>query len=103
MISTGSGEYPTWGPDSREIFYFDEESSRVRVVDVEPSPAFTPGRSLPVPYEPNFMTVRSQNYDVHPDGEKFLSLRDVASEADGTQRHFVVVLNWAEELKRLVP
>ena len=42
------------------------------------------------------------NYDVSPDGQRFLMLRPVEGEqAAPTQIN--VVLNWTEELKRLVP
>jgi hypothetical protein len=40
-----------------------------------------------------------------PDGKRFLLLQDVASQAPANQPPpgFVVVLNWVDELKRLVP
>ena len=42
------------------------------------------------------------NYDVSPDGQRFLMLKPVEQkEAPLTQIN--VVLNWTEELKRLVP
>jgi hypothetical protein len=37
-------------------------------------------------------------YDVHPDGEQFVMINRVGEPAS-----LVVVLNWFEELKRLVP
>jgi hypothetical protein len=37
------------------------------------------------------------NYDVTPDGQRFLMVRDNAGAALGNRA--VVVLNWAEELK----
>jgi len=40
-----------------------------------------------------------QYYDISPDGKRFLMLKEVTPEA--TQIN--VVLNWFEELKRLVP
>jgi eukaryotic-like serine/threonine-protein kinase len=39
----------------------------------------------------------SANYDVTPDGQRFLMVRDPTDQVAGTQ--VVVVLNWAEELK----
>ena len=41
------------------------------------------------------------NYDVLPDGLRFLMLKPVAGPP--TASHINVVLNWLEELKRLVP
>ncbi len=40
------------------------------------------------------------NYDVTPDGQRLLMVKGAAQEAP---RHINVVLNWTEELKRLVP
>ena len=41
---------------------------------------------------------RRAHYDIHPDGQRFLMIKD---EATGSEIN--VVLNWFEELKRLVP
>jgi hypothetical protein len=38
------------------------------------------------------------NYDVSPDGQRFLMVKD-----DSASGRFNLVLNWHEELKRLVP
>ena len=43
---------------------------------------------------------QTANYDVSPDGERFVMLQGV----EGTRGSQIsVVLNWFEELKRLVP
>jgi hypothetical protein len=41
------------------------------------------------------------NYDVAPDGERFLMIRSVENVSATEQ--IVVVQNWFEELERLVP
>lgn len=102
MISTERGTYPTWGPDTRELFYFERVSARLLGVQVETDPSFTVTLPQPVLREPNPVSLLSRPYDVHPDGQRFLNLR-VATEGDAAHRHLVVILNWAEELKRLVP
>jgi len=38
------------------------------------------------------------NYDVSPDGERFLMIRE-----EEPQRRIRIVLNWFDELERLVP
>jgi hypothetical protein len=45
-----------------------------------------------------FQNVSFANYDVSPDGQRFVMVKDEA----GSGR-LNVVLNWTEELKRLVP
>jgi hypothetical protein len=42
-----------------------------------------------------------RTYDVSPDGSRFLMVK--AGSADQAPASLVVVLNWFEELKRLVP
>jgi len=38
-----------------------------------------------------------QNYDIHPVNEQFIMIKQIGSSG------ITVVLNWVEELKRLVP
>ncbi len=40
-------------------------------------------------------------YDISPDGERFLMIRQRTAEETGTD--IILVENWVEELKRLVP
>ncbi len=43
-------------------------------------------------------------YDVSPDGERFRMLKEIGPTDEGSMPPaLVVVLNWLEELKRLVP
>ena len=101
MVSNERGEHPAWGPDGRELFYYERTSGRLLGVRVEANPTFTTTRPKPVLREPNPVGFISRNFDVHPDGQRFLNLRN-ASRGDSTDDpHLVVVLNWAEELKRL--
>ena len=44
-----------------------------------------------------------RQYDVSPDGQRFLMLKDSAADSNATPASMVVVEHWFEELKRLVP
>jgi hypothetical protein len=44
--------------------------------------------------------VTSSNYDVTPDGQRFLMVRD--DDVDVASTRVVVVMNWAEELRARV-
>lgn len=45
-----------------------------------------------------------RNFDVSPDGQRFLVIKDVTQTLEPSARdEITVVLNWSEELKRLVP
>lgn len=49
--------------------------------------------------------VRAQrNFDISPDGKRFLMIKEATPILEPSARdEITVVLNWAEELKRLVP
>jgi len=101
QISTNGGHEPVWNPEGGELFY--RSGSRMMAVAIDMESGFTPGTPQMLfegPYVPTGFSY--PNYDVSPDGQRFLMLAPVASQADGaTQIH--IVLNWTEELKRLVP
>ena len=73
-------------------------------VEVATEPDFAPGKSEELfrgYYAPGTdFPFPGRTYDVSPDGERFLMIKE-SSRAGSAE--FVVVLNWFEELKRLVP
>jgi len=46
-----------------------------------------------------FITATNRQYDISPDGQRFLMIKAV----EGSTGQINVILNWFEELKRLVP
>ena len=101
QISTEGGTEPVWNRNGRELFY--RNGNRMMTVDITPLPNFSAGRPTLLfegQYEPT--RVSSANYDVSPDGQRFLMLK--ASEAqEGAPTQINVVLNWFEELRQRVP
>jgi serine/threonine-protein kinase len=93
------GREPVWAPDGTELFYRSED--RMMAVSIETEPTFNAGRPqvlfegsyVSSPFDPEF-----QYYDISPDGKRFLMLKEAEQEAP-----INIVLNWFEELKRLVP
>jgi len=71
-------------------------------VDVETEPTFTPGRPrlLFDEAEYNLHPPGFIDHDISPDGLQFLMVR---RETAWEQTQINVILNWFEELKRLVP
>ena len=99
QISTEGGTAPVWARNGRELFYLDESNTLMAVPVDTVGPQFSAGRAAKVfdtKYYGNFYS-----YDVHPDG-RFLMMKE-SSAGDRNQPSIVVVLNWTEELKRLVP
>ncbi len=72
------------------------------VVSVQTQPTFKaeiPRLLFEGPYNNSFLSLTA-NYDVTPDGQRFVMVR---SGQTVVQSQINVVLNWFEELKRLVP
>jgi serine/threonine-protein kinase len=101
QISTEGGTEPVWNPKGRELFY--RSGAKMLAVDITTQPKFAGGKPRTLfegHYQPTPAT--SPNYDVSPDGQRFLMLKPIEqNQAAPTQIN--VVLNWFEELKRRVP
>jgi Tol biopolymer transport system component/tRNA A-37 threonylcarbamoyl transferase component Bud32 len=101
QISTEGGMEPVWNPNGRELFY--RNGNKMMAVDISTQSSFVAGKPRML-FEGPYVTppVPISNYDVSPDGQRFLMLKSIGStEAAPTQIN--VVLNWFEELKRRVP
>jgi len=97
-VSVAGGHDATWSRDGKELFY--QEGSKLMGVPVaSTSPLRMQAPKLLfeggfIAWEPN----TPRTFDVAPDG-RFLMIEPTATNA----QRFNVVLNWAEELKRLIP
>jgi Tol biopolymer transport system component len=98
QVSSEGGTQPVWNPNGREIFY--RSGTKMMSVAVSTSPDLvlsTPRLLFDLRYA--FGTgITIANYDVSSDGQRFVMVKD----EPGAGR-LNVVLNWSEELKRLVP
>jgi len=96
----GGGE-PVWSPDGSELFY--RSGDKMMVVTVETEPTFRVGKPEEL-FEGSY-TISAVNpgylqyYDISQDGQQFLMIKREQAETGQIN----VVLNWFEELKRLVP
>ena len=101
-ISTDGGQQPLWSPDGRELFY--RNGDEMMVVPVEREPTFSAG-APEVLFDQQYYFDRSRRtYDLAPDG-RFLMVKDsaVGDDAEGPAAQIILVQNWFEELRRLVP
>ena len=97
LVSAGGGDNPLWGPDGHELFYRGPDG--VMVVEIRSDDRFERGRPRQLFPDIYFRNAES-NWDISPDGRRFLMIKDDETPARGEIR---VVLNWAEELEQLVP
>ena len=73
-------------------------------VPVQTDPGFAAGNPTVV-FEGSYATPQGgRGYDVSSDGRRFLMIKEGAATGDAAQRpQIILVQNWFEELKRLVP
>jgi Tol biopolymer transport system component len=101
QISIDGGTEPQWNRNGRELFY--RNGNQMMAVSITTLPGFFAGKPLVLfegLYEPSL--VGSANYDVSLDGRRFLMLKASAPEEEALTQ-INVVLNWFEDLRRLVP
>jgi serine/threonine-protein kinase len=99
-VSPGGGHDPVWSRDGKELFY--QNGGRLMsagVIAWEPALRLMPPRQLFdggfVPY----FTGTPRTYDVAPDGRFVM----IEPNDEARPASLVLIKNWAEELKRLVP
>lgn len=101
QISTDGGKYPRWSSKGGELFYQLETGTSVRLMAVAyrvDEDGFHPARPRELFRGPYAVGPRAE-YDVAPNGESFVMLR----REDTNATPLVFVVNWHEELRRLVP
>jgi serine/threonine-protein kinase len=102
-VSIEGGRYPVWGPKgSRELFYVDLNGGMM-AASVELSPSLSLGRVTKLfDWERPPRGVSGMLYDISPVDGRFLMIKPAQAGSDDVI-DISVVLNWLEELKRLVP
>jgi serine/threonine protein kinase/Tol biopolymer transport system component len=102
QISTEGGVEPLWNRNGRELFY--RSGKKMMAVEIATKPSFSAGTPK-VLFEGQYQslpTISTPNYDVSPDGQRFLMLKPT-EQAQAAPTQINVVLNWFEELKQKVP
>jgi len=103
QVSNEGGSQPIWSPDGRTIYYASGPPLKRRMMSVDVGT----GGTL-YPQTPEFLFefqnagyYALRNHDIRPDGDGFL-IATPDTERQGNQ-YLVYVLNWLDELERLVP
>ena len=95
QVSTDGGSQPRWRGDGKEIFYV--EGSTLMAVSVTTSPVFSPAAAQPLFEDKTAFAGRGQQYDVTPDGQRFVVIETLGDADAGQAIH--VVENWYEEFR----
>jgi Tol biopolymer transport system component len=93
QVSTDGGTQPRWNRNGRELFF--RAGARMMAVEVETGAAFRAGVPRPL------FEKAATDYDVAPDGKRFLMLKPTTASVEATEFH--VILNWFDDLRRRVP
>jgi serine/threonine-protein kinase len=101
QMSTGGGTRPLWSRNGRELFYLSPAGT-LMTVQITVGATWTAGTPMQL-FEGAYFSgagtaAAGRTYDVSPDGNRFLMIKSA-----GERKRIVVVQNWFEELKRLVP
>jgi serine/threonine-protein kinase len=106
QISTDGGTDPVWARSGKELFYRNGNKMMVVDVTLQPFRAARPRVLWEGDYAHGLSSFcgpagpSSSNYDVTPDGQRFLMIQEQES-PELVSTRVQVVLNWPEELKRL--
>jgi hypothetical protein len=106
QISSEGGTDPIWSRDGRELFYRNGNRMMVVTMTLQPTLRASKPELLWEGHYSHGMGnscgmpgTSSANYDVTADGRRFLMIKD--NDQDAVSTRVVVVVNFAEELKRL--
>jgi hypothetical protein len=98
-ISTDGGTEPVWAPSGGELFFRNGDQMMVVQMGTQSAVSVTRPRLL---FTGAFARNANRvNYDVSPDGQRFVMLNPGEQDLPATQ--ISVLQNWFEELERLVP
>jgi len=69
IVSSGGGRNPRWGPDGRELFYWNDKRLIAVRLDLGDRPRVVNRTTV---LETRYAGADHPNYDVHPDGQRFV-------------------------------
>ena len=104
QVSTDGGTRPLWARNSEELFYLNETGALMRV-GVAHGPTWSASAPTKL-FEGRYGAAANQSgrtYDIAPDGKRFLMIKVGGADQTAVPTSLIVVQNWREELKRLVP
>jgi eukaryotic-like serine/threonine-protein kinase len=104
LVSTAGGTRPIWTRSGQELVYVSPTGAlmAVGVPRGQSWEATTPTMVVREGYFTN-LNWWGRSYDVSPDGQRFLMIKEGGADGTATPTSIIVVQHWVEELKRLVP
>ena len=101
QVSNAGGIQARWARSGRELFYRTPDGALMAVPVNAEGTVWSAGSPAKL-FEGRYHT--GDGYDVSPDAQRFLMLKEgVATDQTAAPATLIVVQNWVEELKKLVP
>jgi hypothetical protein len=107
QVSKDGGDGPLWSPNGKGLFY--RKKDEVMAVSLVTDPIFKVVKSETL-FRGNYVTRGAPteliSWDIHPDGKRFLMMKDStdgASTGEAMRPRINIIANWFEELKERVP
>jgi Tol biopolymer transport system component len=102
QVSSQGGVAPIWAPNGRQLYYRSDQAVMSVPVDTKGTTFRygNPRKLFEGPYVPEAETpFDARSYVLAPDGRRFLMMKEPAP----PPTQIVIIDNWVEEVKRLVP
>jgi len=98
QISTEGGASPLWAPDETALYYINN-LGKMMMVPVQTKPKFLPGKPQVLfdVSQMNFPNNPIHNYDISPNGKRFIMVQNTRFNTNSTT--FNIVTNWNRELQ----
>jgi Tol biopolymer transport system component len=93
-VSTDGGTDPVWAPDGGQLYY--RAGSQIMAVTIKTARAFVAGKPQRLFDDAFEFSELHRNFDLSPDGTKFLAIRSQGAEPAA---EFRVIFNWLLELR----
>ena len=101
ISNEGGGLSPIWSKDGRQLFY-RVVPDKVCVVDIRTEGGFSSSKPRLLFEQPFMNSDPIRSWDLWPDGQGFLMGKGEEQEPQPVTE-MILIQNWFEELKRLVP
>ena len=102
-VSRAGGTKPAWSRDGLELFYLDLAPNLVAVPVGGEGAAFTHGDPEVLFPVLGYVTTQSGAYDVSPNGERFLLIKQGTADEISASPDIILIQNWHQGLLERVP
>ena len=107
QVSRAGGIQPAWNPNGQELFYSDLTPSLIAVAVRADGATFSLANPEALFETRGYFAVNNsaigRAYDVSPDGERFLLIKQDPTDENAALPRVILVQNWFEELNARVP